>query len=170
MPRTQLPRARCLVLPGVGHCAALIAALDARGLRQPLLNAIASGASFLGICLGLQALYEQVRKPRNGRPWYSRREKLRGSRKLVKLPHMGWNTLAFVVPVACSWWFLPNDYFYFAHSLCGAFASGGSAAICEHGREFSPSWKKIIFSRCSSIRKKAARPARKSRRISCEAG
>ena len=46
------------MLPGVGHYAALIRALDDTGLRAPLLDAIQRGVPFLGICLGLQALYE----------------------------------------------------------------------------------------------------------------
>src|SRR6202043_1021279 len=49
----KIARAHCLVLPGVGHCAALIAALDAHSLRQPLIEAVGRGAVFLGICLGL---------------------------------------------------------------------------------------------------------------------
>ena len=54
----ELTTATCLILPGVGHCAALLHSLDARGLRQPLLTAISRGTPFLGICLGLQALYQ----------------------------------------------------------------------------------------------------------------
>ena len=54
----ELTEAACLILPGVGHCAALLHSLDAHGLRQPLLTAISRGTPFLGICLGLQALYQ----------------------------------------------------------------------------------------------------------------
>ena len=53
-----LATASAIVLPGVGHYAALIRALDRDGLRDALLQAIQRGASFLGICLGLQALYQ----------------------------------------------------------------------------------------------------------------
>ena len=45
----QIAAARCLVLPGVGHCAALISALDRRSLRLPILGAVNNGAAFLGV-------------------------------------------------------------------------------------------------------------------------
>ena len=54
----EITDATCLILPGVGHCAALLHSLDGHGLRQPLLTAISRGTPFLGICLGLQALFE----------------------------------------------------------------------------------------------------------------
>ena len=53
-----LANASALILPGVGHYAALIRALDKNGLREALIDAIARGIPFLGICLGLQALYQ----------------------------------------------------------------------------------------------------------------
>ena len=46
-----------LILPGVGHFGQLMRTLDARGLEQPLHEAIATGKPLLGICLGLQALF-----------------------------------------------------------------------------------------------------------------
>src|ERR1700716_1848881 len=54
----QISAASAIILPGVGHYAALIRALDANDLRNSLLAAISKGIPFLGICLGLQALYE----------------------------------------------------------------------------------------------------------------
>jgi glutamine amidotransferase len=82
-----------LILPGVGHCGALITALDTHGLRQPLLHAIARGTNFLGICLGLQALYETSDEA----PTLAGLGLLPGRVTHlplgVKLPHMGWNQL-----------------------------------------------------------------------------
>src|SRR5262249_45349365 len=48
-----------LVLPGVGHFGQMMRALDALGLRQALLDSIAGGVPFLGICLGLQGLFTE---------------------------------------------------------------------------------------------------------------
>src|SRR5579863_7755145 len=53
-----LAQSQAIILPGVGHYSALIRALDQQSLRAPLLAAIERGVPFLGICLGLQALYE----------------------------------------------------------------------------------------------------------------
>lgn len=129
--------ARCLVLPGVGHCAALIAALDARGLRQPLLNAIASGASFLGICLGLQALYESSEEAPNIASLGILAGKITRLPETVKLPHMGWNTLRLRRPSRLLVGLSSDAYFYFAHSFAAQASGQESVATCEHGREFS---------------------------------
>jgi len=54
---SEFADARAIILPGVGHYAAIIRALDEHNLRVALLDAITRGVPFLGICLGLQALY-----------------------------------------------------------------------------------------------------------------
>jgi imidazole glycerol phosphate synthase glutamine amidotransferase subunit len=53
-----LRRASKIILPGVGHYGQMMRALDALGVRQTLLERIGAGVPFLGICLGLQALFE----------------------------------------------------------------------------------------------------------------
>ena len=129
--------ARCLVLPGVGHCAALILALDSRSLRQPILGAITRGTPFLGICLGLQALYqlsdEAPDKPGLGI--------LSGKVTLlpnnVKLPHMGWNTLHTLRPSHLLDSIPPDAYFYFAHSFAAPANGPESTSVCTHGRQFT---------------------------------
>jgi imidazole glycerol phosphate synthase glutamine amidotransferase subunit len=137
---TNLPEkmasAHCLVLPGVGHCAALIAALDAHSLRQPLTEAIGRGVAFLGICLGLQALYESSEEAPNLPGLGLLPGRVRRLPEDVKLPHMGWNTLKTVRSTRLLD-FVPSDaYFYFAHSFAAPAGGPESAAVSEHGREF----------------------------------
>jgi imidazole glycerol phosphate synthase glutamine amidotransferase subunit len=128
--------ARCLVLPGVGHCAALIAALDAHSLRQPLIEAIRRGAAFLGICLGLQALYESSEEAPALRGLGLLPGRVTRLPDNVKLPHMGWNTLK-TVRATRLLDSVPGDaYFYFAHSFATPVLGVESAAVSEHGREF----------------------------------
>ncbi len=95
--RTSSPecisKAEALLLPGVGHYAALVRALDEKRLRAPLVEAIRRGVPFLGICLGLQVLFKSSEEA----------SQLQGLNLLpgivsalppnVKLPHMGWNQL-----------------------------------------------------------------------------
>ncbi len=133
----ELTTATCLILPGVGHCAALLHSLDAHGLRQPLLTAISRGTPFLGICLGLQVLYQSSAEA----PELSGLGLLHGHVDQlpsdVKLPHMGWNQvrplrdcrLLDEIPV--------EAYFYFAHSYAAPAGGPATAATCEHGREFT---------------------------------
>src|SRR5205823_12495175 len=54
----SISKAEALLLPGVGHYAALVRALDEQNMRAPLVDAIRRGVPFLGICLGLQVLFE----------------------------------------------------------------------------------------------------------------
>ena len=60
-----------VVLPGVGAFGACMSALRACGLEQPALDAVASGRPFLGICVGMQMLFdaseEDAARPRAGR-------------------------------------------------------------------------------------------------------
>jgi len=132
----KIAEARCLVLPGVGHCAALIAALDAHSLRGPLLEAVRRGAAFLGICLGLQALYESSEEAPNLKGLGLLPGRVTRLPENVKLPHMGWNTLKTIRAtrlLEC----VPSDaYFYFAHSFAAPATVGESGAVSEHGREF----------------------------------
>lgn len=133
----ELTTATCLVLPGVGHYAALLNSLDSHGLRHPLLTAISRGTPFLGICLGLQALYQTSAEA----PELSGLGILRGHvdqlPQNVKLPHMGWNQLR---PLRDSHLLrdIPSDaYFYFAHSYAAPVGGPATVTTCEHGREFT---------------------------------
>jgi imidazole glycerol-phosphate synthase subunit HisH len=133
----ELTTATCLILPGVGHCAALLGSLDAHGLRRPLLTAIARGTPFLGICLGLQALYQSSAEA----PELAGLGLLHGRVDQlphnVKLPHMGWNQLQ---PLRDCRLLneIPSDaYFYFAHSYAAPAGGPATAATCEHGRKFT---------------------------------
>ncbi len=132
----KIAAAPCLVLPGVGHCAALITALDDHALRQPLLEAIHRGAEFLGICLGLQALYESSDEAPQLQGLGLLPGRVRRLPENVKLPHMGWNTLKLVRPSRLLRSIPSDAYFYFAHSFAAPAGGQESAAVCEHGGEF----------------------------------
>jgi imidazole glycerol-phosphate synthase subunit HisH len=133
----ELTTATCLILPGVGHCAALLNSLDAHGLRHPLLTAIARGTPFLGICLGLQALYQSSAEA----PELKGLDLLHGHvEKLpqnVKLPHMGWDQLNPLRNCRLLEGIHEDAHFYFAHSYAAPAAGPAAAATCEHGRIFT---------------------------------
>ena len=61
MPRGCAQRTK-IMLPGVGHFGQMMRALDALGVREALLERIRAGVPFLGICLGLQALFDVERR------------------------------------------------------------------------------------------------------------
>jgi imidazole glycerol-phosphate synthase subunit HisH len=133
----EITDACCLILPGVGHCAALLGSLDSHGLRRPLLTALSRGTPFLGICLGLQALYQSSAEA----PELSGLGILKGRvdqlPQSVKLPHMGWNQIRTVHSSRLLERIPPAAHFYFAHSYAAPTGGVETAALCEHGREFT---------------------------------
>jgi imidazole glycerol phosphate synthase glutamine amidotransferase subunit len=133
----DLQPAAALVMPGVGNFCALARALRERNLAAPLRSALEQGIPFLGICLGMQALYESSAEApgESGLGVFSGTvEPLPAG---VKLPHMGWNQLR-AVRVSRLLCGLPAEsYFYFAHSYAVASSGEEAAAFCRHGTEFA---------------------------------
>jgi imidazole glycerol phosphate synthase glutamine amidotransferase subunit len=139
--RTDSPegilKAEALLLPGVGHYAALLRALDEKTLRAPLVDAIHRGVPFLGICLGLQVLFKSSEEA----------GQLQGLNVLpgivsalpsnVKLPHMGWNQLEKKREPSLLAGIDVGAYFYFAHSYAALDSNGAAAATCSYGAEFA---------------------------------
>jgi len=82
-----------IVLPGVGHFSAL-GALDNTGLRDAVLRGASAGKPFLGICLGMQWLFEGSDEAPEfaGAGIFAGR--CRPFPSSVKSPHVGWNSLA----------------------------------------------------------------------------
>lgn len=133
----DLQGATALVLPGVGHFGALARALRERNLAPCLRTAIEQGIPFLGICLGMQALYEaSVEGPgEQGLGVFS--GAVRSLPAGVKVPHMGWNQLRAVGAGYLLRGLSPEAYFYFSHSYAVASSSEEAAAFCRYGTEFT---------------------------------
>jgi imidazole glycerol phosphate synthase glutamine amidotransferase subunit len=132
----ELAKATAIILPGVGHYAAIIRALDSQNLRASLLRAIRRGVPFLGICLGLQALYASSEEAPNLTGLGLLSDGVKCLPHEVKLPHMGWNRLRIVKPSPLLAGLDESDYFSFAHT----FAAGNSdqaVAICDYGTSFT---------------------------------
>lgn len=134
----QIDQARAIILPGVGHFAALIRAMDEQNLRAPLLSALARGIPFLGICLGLQALYEASEEAPELFGLKQFTGKVCALPANVKLPHMGWNQLRRKEDSRLLEGIAPDAHFYFAHSYAACVRANGSEAVatCSHGAEF----------------------------------
>lgn len=128
--------AAALVLPGVGHYGALIRALDERNLRRPLLAAIARGVPFLGICLGLQALYESSEEAPDLAGLGVLPGRVAALPHCLKLPHMGWNRVTARASSPLFAGISPDAYFYFAHSYVAP-RSPDASAECSYGANFT---------------------------------
>ncbi|MER3492035.1 MAG: imidazole glycerol phosphate synthase subunit HisH [Mastigocladus sp. ERB_26_2] len=114
----ELEKADAIVLPGVGAFDPAVQHLRSRNLEAPIKEAIASGKPFLGICLGLQILFdssEEGCEPGLG----IIKGKVRRFRPEpgITIPHMGWNQLELTQPKCLLWEYLaPQPWVYFVHS------------------------------------------------------
>ena len=133
----DISKAEALLLPGVGHYAALVRALDEQNMRAALIGAIQRGVPFLGICLGLQVLYQSSEEA----PQLGGLDLLPGTvcalPSNVKLPHMGWNQVAARRSSRLLDGIESSAYFYFAHSYAVRDSQEASAATCWHGATFA---------------------------------
>jgi imidazole glycerol phosphate synthase glutamine amidotransferase subunit len=132
----RIAEAQALLLPGVGHFAAFIRSLDERKLREPLRNAIARGVPFLGICLGLQALYEASEEAPASPGLQLLPGRVQALPATAKLPHMGWNQLHAPRESLLLAGVAESSHFYFAHSYAALTTSPHVAATCAYGAEF----------------------------------
>lgn len=132
-----IAKAEALLLPGVGHYAALVRALDEQKMREPLVGAIERGVPFLGICLGLQVLFESSAESPQLRGLNLLPGKVCSLPSTVKLPHMGWNQVALNRESRLLAGIGPSAYFYFAHSYAAPDSNGSTTATCFHGTSFA---------------------------------
>ncbi|HET9994991.1 MAG TPA: imidazole glycerol phosphate synthase subunit HisH [Candidatus Acidoferrum sp.] len=132
-----ISKADALLLPGVGHYAALARSLDERKMRAPLIAAINGGIPFLGICLGLQVLYEGSEEAEQLHGLHLLPGRVGALPSNVKLPHMGWNQVVTRHDSRLLAGISPGAYFYFAHSYAALDSSDAAAATCSYGAEFA---------------------------------
>lgn len=130
-----------VVLPGVGAFKDCINNLRAGGFVEPLLQHVESGKPLLGICVGMQMLFDESEE-------FGRHEGLglipgkvlrfpagmvEGGERL-KVPHMGWNSLQLKKPAPILQDTADGSYVYFVHSYyCAADNPDDVAASCRYG-------------------------------------
>ncbi|MEG5063276.1 imidazole glycerol phosphate synthase subunit HisH [Microcoleus sp. B3-A4] len=113
-----IEQADAVVLPGVGSFDPAMQNLRSRNLIEPIKRAIASGKPFLGICLGLQILFESSEEGvEPGLGVIAGKVRRFRSEPGLTIPHMGWNQLEFTQQNLPLWQNLPSDpWVYFVHS------------------------------------------------------
>lgn len=126
-------RADLLVVPGVGNFTEGMKTLEGLGLVEPIRDHVSSGRPTLGICLGMQLLFERSDEgdARGLGIFGGDVSRLTGD---VKVPHMGWNEI-----IKCSEPLAPFDQkrFYFVHSyVCRPNDATIIAAVTEYGDPF----------------------------------
>jgi imidazole glycerol phosphate synthase glutamine amidotransferase subunit len=106
-----------LLLPGVGHFGQMMTALDRLRLRDPILNRMRAGVPMLGICLGLQSLFETSEESPESRGLGLFPGTVKRFTGDIRIPHMGWNSLSAVRETRLFKGLKNEPYAYFAHSF-----------------------------------------------------
>jgi imidazole glycerol-phosphate synthase subunit HisH len=124
-----------IVFPGVGHFSSL-QALDRTGLRDALRQNAAAGKPFLGICLGMQWLFEGSEECSEiaGAAIFS--GKCRQFPAFVKSPHVGWNSLAVQQRSRLLRGIAQDSFVYYTHSFHAPLVAETTAAT-EYGLRFA---------------------------------
>jgi len=146
--------AEAVVLPGQGEFSSAMAGLARLGLDRAVVNAIQAGKPYLGICIGLQVLFEEgeERGLHKGLGLIEGRV-ARLNAPGLKIPHMGWNALEFEGDCPLFAGIDEGAHVYFVHSyacypkdrgLVSAWSTYGerfAAAVCRdnlHAVQFHP--------------------------------
>jgi imidazole glycerol-phosphate synthase subunit HisH len=134
-----LLRARKIILPGVGHFGQMMRTFDALQVREALLDRIRAGVPFLGICLGLQALFERSQEAPEVAGLGLFPGEVRRFQGGERVPHMGWNEIARpagAAPARLLQGIHLRPFVYFAHSYYAA-VTPSTCATCEYGVTFT---------------------------------
>jgi imidazole glycerol phosphate synthase glutamine amidotransferase subunit len=105
-----------VILPGVGHFGQMMQALDSLNLRNVLREQIDAGVPFLGICLGLHALFETSEEAPDVRGLGLYPGNVQRFDRNARVPHMGWNRLTLTGSSKLLQHLPPDPFVYFAHS------------------------------------------------------
>jgi imidazole glycerol-phosphate synthase subunit HisH len=125
-----------IILPGVGHFGQMMRALDELQLRLPLLVRIDDGVPFLGICVGLQCLFEVSEESPDSAGLGYFAGSIKRFQGPVRVPHMGWNSLTRSKPSRLLEGLEEEPFTYFAHSYYAPVVAA-TAATCTYIHPYS---------------------------------
>ena len=125
-----------LLLPGVGHFGQMMTALDRLSLRDPILERMRAGVPMLGICLGLQSLFETSEESPDSRGLGVFPGTVKRFTGDIRIPHMGWNSLSAVRATRLLKGLPKEPYAYFAHSFYVPVMEA-TAATCTYAQPYT---------------------------------
>lgn len=125
--------ADAVVLPGVGHAGHAISEIDRRGLTPAIRETVEAGKPFLGICVGMQVLFEHQEEG-DAQGFGILKGNVREIKGATKLPHIGWNKVSSDDAEDG----LDQGYYYFVHSFIADPTNPDDvAATSQYGEDFA---------------------------------
>jgi glutamine amidotransferase len=129
-------RADRVVVPGQGAMPACAEAMRQSGVEAALRQAIARGTPVLGICVGLQILFEAGEEAGGARGLGLVAGTIRRLPAGVKLPNIGWSPVRAAGSLHPLFAPLDGEYVYFAHSYAAPADAPGVQLLADHGRPY----------------------------------
>ncbi|HEX2032201.1 MAG TPA: imidazole glycerol phosphate synthase subunit HisH [Actinomycetota bacterium] len=129
-------RADALVVPGVGAFGACMANLRRAGLEGAIHDFATSGRPLVGVCLGMQVLFDHSEEG-DARGLGILEGDVRRLPDGVKVPHMGWNDVRWTADHPLVRGLADGTRFYFVHSYVCDPAEDVGVGEAEHGRRFA---------------------------------
>jgi glutamine amidotransferase len=130
-----IARASKIILPGVGHFSAT-ARLEECGLKSAIVDAVKRGVPFLGICVGMQWMFESSQEAPGVRGLGLFQGECRYFPREVKAPHVGWNDLKIRDSSRLLRGIADHSFVYFTHSYRIPIVDA-AVAECEYGGGFT---------------------------------
>lgn len=133
----ELAEVQGVILPGVGAFADAMYALEQGGWVKPLQDYARTGKPVLGICLGMQVLFEVGEEHGEHQGLGLLPGRVVKFLPGLKIPHMGWNTVDIIGESGLLAGITSGAYFYFVHSYYALpDEKSDLLAVCEYGQRF----------------------------------
>lgn len=132
----DIKKVKFLILPGVGNFKAGMEFLEKTNLKLKIKEKILSGTPTLGICLGLQILFEWSEEGGYEGFGILKGKVVKFKNKGLKIPHMCWNRVKFIKKNAIFENLKNNSFFYFAHSYYVVPEEKIAYGLTNYGKDF----------------------------------
>ncbi len=147
----QIKSADRIILPGVGAFGDAAEKLSESGLGELIIEEAQKGKPIMGICLGMQLLFDKSYEYGDHKGLGLIKGEIRPIAEVVprkyKIPHIGWNKLHFTKEKSRLFRYInEGDYVYFVHSYYGTGCKDSLLATTEYGAELTAAvGKKNVF-------------------------
>ncbi len=140
--KQEIQDASAIIFPGVGSFGDCIKNLNDKDIIKPIKDSIKSGKPFLGICLGLQILFDSSEESPGSKGLSlldGSIDKIQFESNNLKVPHMGWNQVEIKNKSKILKDIPNNSWFYFVHSYKSSVDETFTDSVSNYGNDFASS-------------------------------
>ena len=167
-----IKKANKIILPGVGAFGDAAKKLADSGLKDLLIERASKGVPILGICLGMQLLFEKSYEYGEHDGLGLIKGEIRPISEVIdkdlKIPHIGWNGLKFAKKSPLFKYLNEGDFVYFVHSFYGANCDESVIATTDYGATLTAAVQKDNVAGCQFHPEKSGEVGLKILKAFCE--